>query len=138
MLYTKHETFPCHKVLNIMVALRKAPADYLVYIMHMDSIYPVTAVTLDSIEDTAGFDSEETYGRKPSKIYTTRQLLAEIEQSMKQLQLGIYAEAYLKVADNTDPDLDMQLCEPCAVEGYGIDDICHLFFLIAGTNWDYC
>lgn len=138
MLYTKHEFFPCHRILNIMEALKKAPADYLVYAKHVDALYPITAVTLDSGEETVSFASKETYGRKPSKTYTAKQLLDEIEQSMKQNQLGIDTVAYLEAADNTDPDLDMQLCEPCEIEGYGIDDICCLFFLIAGTCWDYC
>lgn len=138
MLYTKHESFPCHRVLNIMEALKEAPANYLVYAKHVDAIYPVTAVAPDAGEETVSFASEETYGREPSKTYTTRQLLEEIEQSMKQEQMGLDTEAYLEAADNTDPDLDMQLCEPCEIAGYGIDDTCRLFFLIAGACWDYC
>lgn len=138
MLYTKHETFPCHRIFNIMEALKNAPAEYLVYVKHVDAIYPVTAVASDNEEETVSFASEETYGRKPSKTYTTRQLLAEIERCMKQNQLGVDTEAYLEAADHTDPDLDLQLCEPCEIEGYGIDDTCRLFFLIAGACWDYC
>lgn len=138
MLYTKYESFKCHRVLSIMKALKDAPADYLVYTKHVDAIYPIIAVTSDSGRNTVSFASEETYGKEPSKTYTTKQLLEEIKQSMKQIQLGINTEVYLEAAENTDPGLDMQLCEPCEIEGYGIDDTCHLFFLIAGTCWDYC
>lgn len=137
-MYTKYESFPCNRILNIMEALKGAPEDYIVYAKHVDAIYPITAVMVDSaLEEAIGFASEETYGRNPSKKYTTRQLFNEIEQSMKQLTLGTNIETYLEAADNTDPDLDMQLCEPCEIVGYGIDDTCHLFFLIAGTCWDY-
>lgn len=138
MLYTKHESFPCHRALNIMEALKEAPSGYLVYAKHVDAIYPVTGVVLDSDEDAVGIASEETYGREPSKTYTTRQLLTEIKQAMEQHPFGIDTEAYLEAADNTDPDLDMQLCEPCEIDGYGIDDTCQLFFLIAGASWDFC
>lgn len=139
MLYAKYETFSNHHVLPIIEALLEAPEDYLVYAKHVDSIYPIVAVTADyTFEEVIGFASEETYGKKPSKTYTTKHLLEELLTSMEQFRFGIDTNAYLEAASNTDSNSDMQLCEPCEIKGYGIDDSCHLFFLIAGCCWDYC
>lgn len=124
--------------MNIVEALRKVPQDYLVYARHVDSIYPIVGITVDcSLEGAIGFSSEETHGKEPTKTYTTEQLLREILAYMENLRLGPDTKSYLEAADNVDTELDMQMCNPCEIEGYGIDDICRLFLLIAGACLDY-
>lgn len=138
MIYSKTGTFPCHKALNVIQALKEAPEDYLVYAMYADSIYPITGVTDMAINDAVSFSSVETYGKLPQTIYTVAGLLHMISQLFAESEnLDPYIDACLEAAQDTDPELDLQMTCPCEISGWGIDDTCCHFYLIAGTEWEW-
>lgn len=135
MLYSKSNTFPCHAVGNIMNALREAPKDYIVYAQHVDAIYPITDIVAE--DDVVSFFSEETYGKEPSKSYSVGESFEKLCKMAAEGQFYMHTDARLEAAENVDENLDLQLDEPCEIKGWGTDNVCRIFFLIAGTYWDY-
>ena len=138
MKYSRTGDFPCHKMLNILQALKEAPGDYLIYASHVDSIYPITGVTVGDVEDTVNFSSIETYGRPPQRIMTVKVLLQQIERLFKEnKELDPYIDACLEAVEDADPALDLQMTEPCEIGGWAVDDTCRHFYLLAGAVWGW-
>lgn len=137
MKYSRTGDFPCHKLLNILQVVKEAPGDYLAYASHADSIYPITGVDVGIVDDVVSFSSIETYGRAPRAVCTAAQLLQQINRMLEEEKPDPYIDACLEAARDTDPELELQMTEPCEISGWAVDDTCRHFYLIAGEAWGW-
>lgn len=113
------------------------PSDYEAYILHVDSLYPVTGCHIGNVgENSCSLSSEESYGKKGLAL-TVVQLMEEMKMLLEgadEVEQGLYAEA----AANCDPDLDMQLTEAHRIEGWALDESNRQALFLTGRPWEWC
>lgn len=68
--------------------------------------------------------------------------VTELRHQIKRLfeedkQLDPYMDACLEAAEDADPELELQMTEPCWIQGWAVDDTCRHFYLIAGEAWGW-
>lgn len=130
MKFSKNGTFLTHGMDEMKKVLRDVPADYEAWVNCVDSIYPVTGVQGGIIDDMVSISSIETYGRQVRSL--------TVKEVMDQLKAFTWnPEICLEAASDVDPGLDMQLDSPRWVSGWGIDDVCRMFFVISGKDINY-
>ena len=75
---------PCHRILNVLEALKSIPSEYRVYAIYGECAYPVTDVKVITPEcGVINIFFERTCRKVPSKACTTIQLSNKIKQLMK-------------------------------------------------------
>lgn len=121
---------------DLVEAMEKVPQECEVWACNVDSIYPITGVNIVD-EEVVSFSSEETYGNKPSVLYTVKGLLREVLCKVKESQIPEDADVCLEAACNVDPKLDQQLDTIRKVSGWKLDDTCKIVLLVAGNDWSF-
>lgn len=131
---------------GLVSILSELPETYQVWVSHVDSVYPVISIDTDTLADNeVCVSSVETYGKPEPRAMTVGTFIKELKriaedttQQEESLQSALYATA----AENTDPELDLQLTEPYRIEQIGVDKPMESFpggvYLITGTAYDYC
>ena len=70
------------------------------------------------------------YASHADSIYPINRMLEEEKPDP-------YIDACLEAARDTDPELELQMTEPCEISGWAVDDTCCHFYLLAGNVWGW-
>jgi hypothetical protein len=143
MKHSEEGNFKENSTEELQGVLKNVPSDYIVYILHADSIYPVTGIDYDVIDEgVLSFSSVETYGKKLSakRTFTVKKLQLAIAEAIKEIKKyeGIQNGFFAEEAANLDTKLDMQLTEPYCINQWGTSNANKHFYLITGDPWVYC